>query len=73
MIVIRFFVPLEMTTLDSFRSGPYSHPVFFQEIVQGGAADLEEFGCLADVVAAQGQGPADSIFLGRLTGIFQGG
>ena len=42
--------------------GGYAYPVFFQEIVQGGAADLEEFGGLADVVAAQVQGPADSNF-----------
>ena len=49
---------------------PCAYPVFFQEIVQSGAADFEKSGRLADVVAAQGQGLMDNIFLRGFTGLF---
>jgi len=35
--------------------------VLFQQIVERGTADFKEFSGPADVVAAQGQGPADAV------------
>ena len=43
-------------------------PVLFQQVVEGGAADLKEFGRPADVVAGVDQGPVDGLFFGLVTG-----